>query len=73
MKEFISEKIKDLLEQVEELEEYYGKDFEDFNAMDASGGNFDDAYYMGSEHGEIFGQLNLLNELLKKLNESGEE
>ena len=73
MKEFISEKIKDLLEQVEELEEYDGKDSEEFNAMDASGGHFDDAYYMGSEHGEIFGQLNLLNELLKKLNESGEE
>jgi hypothetical protein len=27
---------------------------EDFNPMDDSGGNFDDAYYMGTEDGEIY-------------------
>jgi hypothetical protein len=26
---------------------------EEFDAMDYSGGNFDDAYYMGTEDGEI--------------------
>lgn len=28
-------------------------DNEDFNAYDYSGGNYDDAYYMGSTDGEI--------------------
>jgi hypothetical protein len=67
MKELILEKIKVIESKIEELNEMYGEDWEEFNACDASGGNFDDAYELGSEHGEIFGQLALLKELLKKL------
>jgi hypothetical protein len=67
MKELILEKIKELEEEVEELNEMYGEDWEEFNPCDASGGNFDDAYQLGSEHGEIFGKLALLRELLKTI------
>jgi hypothetical protein len=38
-------------------------DFNDFNAMDASGGNFDDAYDLGMKHGEIM----LAQEILEML------
>ena len=37
-------------------------DFEDFNAYDYSGGNYDDAFLMGANAGEIL----LARELLKK-------
>jgi hypothetical protein len=67
MKELILEKIKVLEAKVEKLNEAYGEEWEEFNAMDASGGNFDDAYELGSEHGEIFGKLSLLRELLKTI------
>lgn len=36
---------------------------EDFNPMDASGGNFDDAYDMGIRHGETMLAQELLGEL----------
>lgn len=44
----------ELLKKLKELAaKKAGFDNEEFNAMDASGGNFDDAYDMGCDHGEI--------------------
>ena len=63
MKEKIQELIKEYEAEVAEIEEYTG---DDFNPRDASGGNFDEAYYMGTEHGEAYGKLNVLYELLKE-------
>lgn len=65
------EEIKKLIEQYEEEvaenQEIWGEDMEDFNPMDASGGNFDDCYYMGLEHGQTEGKLEILYMVLKKL------
>jgi hypothetical protein len=36
-----------------------------FNAHDASGGNYDDAFYMGQEDGEIFFARSMLNKIEK--------
>lgn len=52
---------------VEKTEEQKG---EEFNPMDASGGNFDDAYYMGCEHGEESGKLEAYQNVLKLIDES---
>jgi hypothetical protein len=60
-------KIERLIEKYEsyqeEINEFCG---DDFNPMDASGGNFDDAYQLGFEHGETSGKLAVLYELLKE-------
>lgn len=52
-----------LVEESDLLDEEVGEDGEDFNPMDWSGGNFDDAYYMGTEHGEMYGKLEILNKI----------
>jgi hypothetical protein len=54
MLEFILSEIETLEEEAKEIEEMYE---EEYNPMDWSGGNFDDAYSLGIEHGEIFGKL----------------
>jgi hypothetical protein len=41
-------KIKDIIDSIDPPEHME----EDFNPMDASGGNFDDSYNMGRRHGE---------------------
>jgi hypothetical protein len=60
----IKSKIEQLMlkskENIDEIEEVVG---EDFNPMDASGGNFDDAYDMGHQHGYQYGRLSVLNQL----------
>lgn len=53
-------------------EDYFGEDLADFNAYDASGGNSDDAYETGTEHGETFRDLSLLPEIIALLKEEGE-
>lgn len=53
-------------EEISEYEEVYGEDLMDLDPMDASGGNFDDAYNLGFEHGESYGKYTLLEELLRE-------
>lgn len=36
---------------------------EEFNPSDWSGGNFDDAYYIGTEHGTINGKLEVIRKI----------
>lgn len=67
MKELIEKLIADFEDEIEEIEEIYGSEWENFDAMDASGGNFDDAYNLGYKHGQIYGRYELLKELLKDL------
>jgi antirestriction protein len=67
MKELILQKIAQLEEEIEEYEDAYGEDLEELDPMDASGGNFHDAYDLGYEHGETYGQLEVLHELLSNL------
>ena len=68
MKKYIKSLIDQYQAQVEELEEDFDN-FEDFSAYEASGGNFDDAYDMGMEHGALYATLSILCEILDKLDE----
>lgn len=70
MIELIKMQIANLEAEIEELEEIFGEGLCELDAMDASGGNFDDAYEMGSEHGEIYGKLSVLYDVLKMLEEN---
>lgn len=66
----IKNRIKQLEAQVAEYEEMYGgEDWEDFNASDASGGNYDDAYVLGYEHSETYTELYILRKILEELEE----
>lgn len=61
------EKIKLLINEYEtKHDDISYRDDDDFNPSDASGGNFDDAYYMGTEHGHVDGALEVLYKLLSK-------
>ena len=61
------EKIKELLAKYEAEAEAFEEEMgDDFNACDASGGNFDDAYYMGTEHGQTYGKIEVLYDLLEE-------
>jgi hypothetical protein len=68
MKKLIEKLIAQFEDEIAEIEEVYGSEWEDFNPMDASGGNFDDAYNLGYEHGQVYGRYELLKELLKDCN-----
>ncbi|UUV46249.1 hypothetical protein [Bacillus phage vB_BanS-Thrax2] len=60
----IDYKIELLEGSIEEYKEMYG---DDLNASDASGGNFDDAYELGYEHGELFKEYYMLKKFKKQL------
>jgi len=53
----------------EEIKESEALNNEDFNPMDASGGNFDDAYRLGIDHGDIFARYEEIYEFVKRLKE----
>lgn len=53
---------------IEEFDEIWGEDGY-VDAMDASGGNFDDAYDLGYSHGEMFAESALLKDIIAKLKE----
>lgn len=65
----LKEQIELLKGDIEEIEEYtepkYDGDY--FNPQDASGGNFDDCYQMGFEHGEKYAKLEALQDNLNIL------
>lgn len=65
---YLIEKYSKLLAAVEgsidELNEVRG---DDFNPMDASGGNFDDAYRIGAYHGELYKEFVLYNDIIADL------
>jgi flagellar biosynthesis/type III secretory pathway protein FliH len=63
IKEMIKQLMKQVQENIEEIEEVTN---EDFNACDASGGNFDDAYELGHDHGFQYGRRSVLNELFSE-------
>lgn len=46
-----------------EIDEMY----EDYNPSDWSGGNFDDAYEIGLEHGRVFEEIERLTEFIAEL------
>lgn len=59
--------IQEIQETISEFEEV--TESEDFNPYDASGGNFDDAYEMGLDHGRAYGKLSILKLFLNHLSE----
>lgn len=64
----MSQKLVDYLHEIAKKNKTFDDDGEgDFNPMDASGGNFDDAWQMGEEDGRI----DLAREILARL-ETGE-
>ncbi|MDS7057109.1 hypothetical protein NXG04_07405 [Klebsiella pneumoniae] len=60
----VEERIELLQGNIDEYNEVYG---DDFYAIDASGGNFDDAYELGYEHGELFKEYYMLKKFKKQL------
>lgn len=61
-------RIEELIKKYEsEFDDIDWRNSEDFNPCDSSGGNFDDAYFMGAEHGEIDGALHILYLLQKEV------
>lgn len=67
MIETVKEMINVLEAKVKEYEEIYGEELQELEPMMASGGNYDDAYSLGYEHGEVYGKLDVLYDLLKEL------
>jgi hypothetical protein len=63
----MNEKIKEMLEKLAKRKCW--SDTEDFNPMDMSGGNFDDAYFGG--HAD--GQAELAQDILAMLEEKSDE
>ncbi|OPH61890.1 hypothetical protein BC351_01215 [Paenibacillus ferrarius] len=64
MKETIALLLEQVQLKIDEIEEVTN---EDFNACDASGGNFDDAYELGYDHGYEYGKRAALKEMLSKM------
>lgn len=62
--EQLEETIATKEEAIKEHDETYG---EEIDASDVSGGNFDDAYSLGIEHGELFAEYNFAKSILKEL------
>lgn len=60
-------RLESLSSEVDENDEWKG---DDFNPMDASGGNFDDAYSLGEEHGEAYGRYAELHNVIKLIKEA---
>lgn len=57
---YIDEQLTGLIAEKEEIDEIVN---DDFDPSDASGGNYDDAYEMGEEHGENYGRIQALIEV----------
>lgn len=62
--EDIENKIKLLQVDIDEINDQLE---DDFNPMDWSGGNFDDCYDLGYEHGKKFGRMVAYKEILNIL------
>ena len=60
IKEYVEAELPMYEAEQEEINEMLS---DDFNACDASGGNFDDAYRMGDEHGDTYGRLLVLRKI----------
>ena len=60
IKAYIDEKLPVCEAEQKEIDEMKG---DEFNAMDASGGNFDDAYELGNDHGDTYGRLMILRKI----------
>jgi hypothetical protein len=60
IKAYVDEKLPIYESEQEEVNELFE---DDFNPCDASGGNFDDAYELGDDHGDTYGRLAVLREI----------
>ncbi|MCM3109890.1 hypothetical protein [Lederbergia lenta] len=49
---------------VDEINDMYE---EEFNPSDWSGGNFDDAYSIGEDHGEVFAEYSMIKRFISEL------
>lgn len=67
--EYAEARLAEAKAEYAELETVYGEDLEDLDPRDVSGGNFDDAYETGTEHGATFRDLSLLPEIIALLKE----
>lgn len=62
--ELYEDRLEDLQGSIDEINEMYG---EDFDVIDACGGNFDDAYSLGNEHGEIYAEHGAIVQFIRDL------
>lgn len=65
--EYAEARLAEAKAEYAELETVYGEDLAELDPQDASGGNFDDAYSTGTDHGETFRDLSLLPEIIALL------
>lgn len=66
IQEYVDSVMLPLKNDAEEIDEMIA---EDFNPSDWSGGNFDDAYEIGTEHGEVDGKMIILRAIESILQE----
>jgi|GEM_PF-3761262 len=64
MIDILKAKIESLQEEITEINSQIESDFD---PDEWSGGNFDDCYNLGFEHGEKFGRMDAYKEMLKIL------
>jgi hypothetical protein len=64
--DYLDEEIAKLEVLAKELEDWY----ESGDFYPGDGGNFDDTYYMGTDHGEIFGRLKALKEVRERIKDA---
>lgn len=61
------------LEALKEAQEEIDEMYEDYNPCDWSGGNFDDAYDIGVDHGGTFEAERLLTDFIENLKGAAKE
>ncbi|QPK89699.1 hypothetical protein IEN91_04420 [Bacillus velezensis] len=72
IQDIILEMINDVEEKINNIEQTFGEgliSLAEEGVHSACGGNFDDAYELGYEHGSLYSRLELLRELIHHINE----
>ena len=69
MFEELLEKYEDRLDTLKGDDAEIDEMYEDFNPSDWSGGNFDDAYEIGKDHGEVFKEMEMIRGFIAELEE----
>lgn len=67
--EYAEAKLAEANAAYEALEEHHGKDLENVYESVSDSGNYDDAYEMGTEIGEVSETIGLMTNIIKLLNE----
>jgi hypothetical protein len=67
---FLRKSLEQRKEHLENFTERYGESASEFNVAEASASNYDDAFDLGEELGEIKGEIALVEKLINMINVS---